>query len=118
MIFSISAADVSTGERRMHEVIGEPVELDRYPGERFALHMNPFVVSPTRWEPMFCISHLGTGARFAYGDTIEQAIEHARFRQQERTPHELAQAIARMYSDCPCSSEIVSIRLPWHQLEN
>jgi hypothetical protein len=76
------------------EVIGEVVELKKFPDEVFAVHANPFGNRNSQ-EPFFCVTHVETGARFAGGDSIEFAIAMAHRTAKAKRPDELVAALRR-----------------------
>lgn len=82
------------------EVLGDLVELPNSGAEQFFVHHA--AVRSERDDdldddelPLFAVSHVGTGFRVGAGNTIDEAISHARIVMNSKTPKEVALAIKR-----------------------
>jgi len=78
------------------EVQGAPVDLPNMPVGAFAVHPNPFAGPVHRLEPLYCVTHVETGARMAAADSDDFAIGLARRRATLVTPAMYEQGLAAM----------------------
>ncbi len=81
-----------TGDVFLEEVIGEAVTIDAIPGESFAVHQPH--LSAYELDPLWVVTHVETGMRVGGGESAAAALAAARNNCAERTPEEIAQALA------------------------
>jgi hypothetical protein len=78
------------------EVQGAPVDLPNMPAGAFAVHPNPFAGPVHRLEPLFCVTHIETGARMTAADTEAYAVWLACRKAKRITPEMYAGGLSEM----------------------
>ncbi|CAB3764203.1 hypothetical protein [Paraburkholderia humisilvae] len=87
------------------EVQGTPLDLPNMPAGAFAIHSNPFAGSVHPLEPLFCVTHVETGARMTAADSNTYAVWLACRKAEKITPAMYAEGLTAMRAIAATATE-------------